>query len=210
MKLNEILNEMPYLIKGEYPAPKYIEEDTFISSQSLEREYTKLVSKAIDGVNVDFWYLKKGTSVIGVIEKKKDKVDSNLIIFSLRFKLKNTIKNAPSELKGKIGLQVDGVFTQQDFRSRSLASIVYYSLVKKGYVIISDTGQFDGGQGLWKKLAKDSVHADYKVYVLHDSGEFIKTDAGDKKEYNGSNIPDNEIWSQGQELYGDNILLVMV
>jgi len=83
---------------------------------------------------------------------------------------------------------------------------VYKTIADAGYVIISDDTQFDPGAALWKKLASDPH---YTIIVADiDHGPF-KDEDGKVIKYNGTNIADNEIWSQGSDFSGAHRVFVL-
>lgn len=97
--------------------------------------------------------------------------------------------------KNKI-LQVTLVTVAEEAKFMGVGSFLYSSIAQAGFTIISDTHQFKGGQALWKKLARSKL-ANEVVYVMNQGKVFAKNNQ--PVIYDGSNIPDNEIWSEDQQ-----------
>jgi hypothetical protein len=208
MKISEILTETPYHHDGVMAREKF--GTSYTSDVSLERLYQELGEiKAKDDV-VRLYLQNTKDNVIGVIKREKPdtKVETNAMIFTLRFKKRNTIDKMPAELKGHDILQVTKVSIDPSYEGVGIASLAYALLVAKGYVVISDSSQFTDGKMLWKKLAKEAKLKDYKVYILDDHYGFKKV-GGKLVEYDASNIDNADIWTKGEDLSGEHILLVM-
>lgn len=207
--MKDILVETPYhhdgVMKTRGSTP------TFTSDSSISRMYEPLIEFDAKQEMVRFFKLKATDKVIGVVRRKKPdtKEDSNEIIFTLRFKHKHTLIKTPTELKGKKILQVDKVFTDEDFRGEGFASLVYITLAQKGFIVISDSSQFTDGKMLWKKMAREAHAKDYNVFILDDEYGFVKGEDGKVMKYDSKNIDDAKIWTKGQDFAGEHILLVM-
>jgi hypothetical protein len=84
------------------------------------------------------------------------------------------------------------VATVPNLEGMGLASAVYQALVDDGYVIVSDSVQYDGGKQLWKKL---SILPSLNVFVYDNlTRDFIKDDSGEIINYNTKNLTDDKIW----------------
>lgn len=210
MKTAEILGEAPYLHDGEYSPPPGMEKETYHSDNTLSRVYDHLFFEVFDGVRVDF-YIQDKLRLVGTIKKKKQKTqeDSNLIVFSLRFKEHQTIVNYPEGISKDKVLQVDSVYTRSEFREFGMASLVYATLVEKGFIIVSDSAQFNDGKQLWKKISREAKFNDYVIHIIDDEEGFLKDKNGKVISYDSSNIDDAKIWSSGMSFHGEHILLMM-
>ena len=210
MKTAEILGEAPYLHDGEYKAPQGMDKKTYHSDGALQRQYVHLGFEVFNAERIDF-YLQDELRLVGVIKDKKEKTQemSNLIVFSLRFKTFKTIVNYPSDIDKHKVLQVDSVYTRPEFRTFGIASYVYMLLVEKGYIVVSDSGQFDDGKQLWKKISREAKFNDYVIHIIDDEEGFLKDKSGKVISYDSSNIDDAKIWSSGMNFDGEHILLMM-
>lgn len=211
MKTAEILSETPYLHNGEYTAPSVIMHQTFMSDATLVRDHTELGYFVIDAVRVNLYFSKTQRVVTGVISEKKPKTQeqSNLVIFSLRFKKEKTIVNYPDGVDKTKVLQVDSVYTDEDFRGRGLSAYVYATLIEEGFIVVSDTSQFEDGKQLWKKISREAKFNDYVIHIIDDEEGFLKDESGKIISYDSSNIDDAKIWTSGINFHGEHILLMM-
>lgn len=86
-------------------------------------------------------------------------------------------------------LQVDLVRTAKRHQNTNIGTDIYIKLAQAGFAIVSDTEQWNGGQKLWKKIAAITSAGAHGVHVrVMNNGE-------DVGEYDGSNIPDDQLWS---------------
>jgi hypothetical protein len=85
-------------------------------------------------------------------------------------------------------------------------SSVYKMLVDSGFTLLSDESQYDPAQALWKKLGSDK---NYTVYVADTDHGLFKDQDGTPVEYNGRNIPDSDIWTQGSDFNGQYRILIL-
>jgi hypothetical protein len=210
MKGQDLLSETPYLHDGEYEAPEGMEKETFYSDGSLQRMFSPLGKEVFENVAISF-FIMDTLKVVGVIKKKKEKTNeqSNLIVFSLRFKNTKTIMHYPDGIDQHKVLQVDSVYVKKDFRGLGISSFVYALLVEKGFIIVSDTSQFDDGKQLWKKISREAQFNDYVIHIIDDENGFVKDKSGKIISYDSSNIDDAKIWSSGMDFRGEHILLMM-
>lgn len=89
--------------------------------------------------------------------------------------------------------QVGLVETRDSELGRGIAKSTYLFLIRIGYELVSDCEQYLGGYWLWKSLSRsDKIN----VYVWDDlKKDYLRDDNGKLIRYNGSNIPEDEIWS---------------
>ena len=211
MKVQELFESPPpYLHDGEYSAPEELEKPTYYSDSSLSRMFIYLCDEIFENIKVSF-YMLDNLKVVGVIPEKKEKTQekSNQIVFSLRFKTYKTIINYPDDIDKSKVLQVDSVFTSKIVRGTGIASFVYAMLVERGFIVVSDTSQFEDGKQLWKKISKEAHFNDYVIHIIDDENGFVKDKSGKIIAYDSSNIDDAKIWSGGLNLEGEHILLMM-
>lgn len=197
MKLHELLlkemprrnnSEMEDSIADETVEPFYTTQRTL-----NERKYKVIAKRG----NVEV-ILKDDltTAMVGSRQKRHDGEDGVLIYGQLMFKDKLKIGADVKPLINKV-LQVDIVEVARQNKFEGLGSFLYSSLVQDGYTIISDTLHYKGGYKLWKKLARSHL-SNEAVYIL-DHGHLLMD--GDKPiEYDGNNIPEDQIWSDGSDL----------
>jgi len=211
MKIKEVLLEMPYHHPGSMKKPDFT--TSFTSSSSLERLYEKMLCEkhASVGTDVKFFLNKAHSKVIGVVDGVKPKTNekTNQIIFSLQFKDKHTLVKIPNEFGTKKILQVNSVSIHGDYEGEGIASFVYASLVAAGYLVLSDTSQFDDGKMLWKKMAREAHAESYTIFVLDDEYGFQVDKSGVPIRYDAKNIDDAKIWTAGLDQSGEHILLAM-
>jgi len=209
MKTSDILSEAPYLHDGKYTQPD-MDKDTYHSNDTLTRNYRHLCTTSSAGVDINF-YLQDNIRCVATIKKKKEKTreESNLIVFSLLFKNVKTIINYPEGIKESEVLQVDSVYVRPEFREFGLASFAYMKLVEAGFIVVSDSSQFEDGKRLWKKLSREAHFNNYVIHLIDDEEGFLKDKNGEVITYDSSNIDDAKIWTAGIDLNGAHILLMM-
>lgn len=215
MKLKELLEMAPYHAKGENPPEHWKKSlDISISKSALERDYSFLssldINPAIDDAEIlHFYMLNEGRTIHGgyfIIDEIGE--ERLKIVFVLTFKANNTLKAYPKDINKKLLLQVSKVNTNSQFGRIGIASFVYQSLIQKGFIILSDTVQLDGGKALWQKMSKYSQIKDYKIRIIDDETGYLKRN-GKILEYDGSNISDDEIWTTEMNFDGEHTLLIM-
>lgn len=200
-----MLCEMPYIIDGDhYHDMEY--QDIFMSTKAITRTFEPLNLKI---AGATFFRHTEINQVIGVIpEKKITGEDSNKIIFELSFKREITLKKRPQEL-GTSVIQVSSAFTDKAYRNRTIAAQVYRALVDEGFVVLSDCDQFIPGKNLWERLSKDAKHYGLQVNIINVQGEFMRDHSGSIVDFDGSNIPEDDVWSNNIHKNREQILLVL-
>lgn len=209
----EILGETPYHHEGDYAQPREVAKMQFVSDSTLSRGYDKIGEFNTSAVGeVSIYLLKQGSSVLGTIKSEKQigdtAVNSNRVVFFLRFKQFPTIVNYPIGITKNTVKQVDSAYVSSEFRGFGIASFVYSLMIANGYVVVSDSAQFTDGKELWKKMAKEAHAESYKIYIIDENG-FLKDDSGEPIVYDGSNIDDAKIWTGGLDMSGEHILLML-
>lgn len=202
MQLKDVLAEMPYLHPGEMPITKHLAGD--YSPTALLREFNKLGSIRYDDVMVDL-LIQRGNRLVVAIDFTVPLLRYKPL-FKLVFKQKHELRVVPDEVRSKQLLQVNSVALTKTYQMSGIASSVYKILADRDFAIISDSTQFVPGATLWKKLAQDPQ---YTVIVTDvDYGPFRDED-GNTIKYNGTNIPDSDIWSSGSDFAGNNRVFVL-
>lgn len=194
MKLQQLL-EMPQLTDrelGDDPDDQ-IEpmRPFFITDQRIKERYQIIGQR--DDVYVciaqDF-----SSAVIGIKGQRHDRLPGIDVYGDLQFKNPNLgFKVDQLGLANQKVLQVGLVTVVKESQFMGLGTFLYSSLVQAGFTIISDNHQFKGGKELWKKLGRSPL-AGTAVYLMN-RGEVVSDANGNPIEYNGMNIPDDQIWS---------------
>lgn len=196
MKAADILGETPYLHPGEMSRKML---DGGISVSAIKRDYRKLGE--IDDLIV---YIDSHSTHVIVIDLSSQVTDSRFEqVFRLQFKSSNLLKftNDFTNI-----IQVDKVSVLRKAGAQGIASAVYKMIVDSGFTLVSDITQFEPAQALWKKIAADPEYITYVADIDH--GIFKDSDGVDIK-YNGSNIPDHDIWTMGSNFDGEYRILIL-
>lgn len=202
MKYKELLSEMPYLHRGSMALTK----QTTYSGEALIRDFDFLFTYYFSSVGSIRVCMHKHTNKIVGMETNRNAQDRYNCVFALLFKDQVTFSYDLSKdgIHGKI-LQVDHVELHHRYQLTGFASSIYQELVDNGMVIVSDGTQYEPAKGMWKKLAKSN----YDVIVFDcDYGPF-KDENGKIIRYDGTNMPDSDIWSEGSDYDGYNRLLCL-
>lgn len=188
MKFSDLF-EMPTLINRDLPLSQH-RFSNFYSISTIQREFD-VVWRQAETLNSHCALISKDHSLavwgIMTTDPKRDDVEGVEPISVIDFKDELNVKSS-IKFNTKNTLQIDLVQTSKRSRSAGIATELYIKLAQSGFTIISDNEQWIGGKQLWKKLAQSvSNVSNITVSVLKD----------DKMvPYNGSNIPDDEIWSE--------------
>lgn len=196
MKAAEILGETPYLHPGEMSRKML---DSGISINAIKRDYNKLGQIQDLIVYMD----SHSTHVIVIDSSAEVNNDRFEQVFRLQFKSANLLK-----FKNNFNniVQVDKVAVLRNSGTQGIASAVYKMIVDNGVTLVSDVTQFDPAKALWKKLAEDP---EYKMYVADVDHGIFKNQDGVYIVYNGSNISDNDIWTEGSDYNGEYRVLIL-
>lgn len=196
MHATEILGEIPYLHHSEMPR---IMLDGGVSTAALERDYKHIGD--IAGLPI---YKDNYDTHVVVVDPDQQVDNGRLLqIFRLHFKKTHQL-SFPNNFQ-RI-LQVHKVAIDRTHGSRGMASSIYKLLVSMGYTIVSDDTQFEPAQSLWKRIAADPSA---KVYVADVEHGLFKDDNGEPILYNGSNIPDQDIWTAGSDYNGQYRVMIL-
>ena len=193
MQISELF-EMPYLHPGQMPKPASFTQS--YSHKTLSREFV-LIGQVF---SLMIMFSESMGVLIGV--------EKNTAQSRVEPQFKVTFKENPVILQGvNKPLQIDQIYLSKSLRNQSIAAYCYTLIVDQGFSIVSDVTHFDPAKWLWKKLAKEL--RDYTITVWDiDHGPF-KDENGQVIRYDGSNIPDHEIWTQGSDFNGSYRVLVM-
>ncbi|WP_186368608.1 hypothetical protein [Yersinia alsatica] len=103
--------------------------------------------------------------------------------------------------------QVEGMVVEQVARGKGLATLLYEVLVLKcGVILMSDNKQYEAGQALWQKIARESDKL--AVFILDSEvGKFYPY-SGDRIPYNGASIPEDKIWSKHPDTTQWGVILI--
>jgi hypothetical protein len=196
MKTSEILGETPYLHRGEMSRKML---DDGISLAAIKREYRKLGEVQDLVIYIDH----HDSHVISLDLSAEVKNERFQQVFRIQFK-ESTLLQFENNFKNCI--QIDKVAVLRAAGTQGIATKVYKMLVDHGYTVISDITQFDPARALWKKLATDS---EYKVYVADIGYGIFKDQNGKDIVYNGENIADQDIWTEGSDFTGQYRVLIL-
>lgn len=214
MKLDELLKkqlqEMPNLNKQEindYMAQKNGDDYSFTSFFMTDGNLKKRGFKEIaeqDGIVV--MLREKEIAYVGTKGvRPQDKTPGLKIFGFIEFKPKLNLGYTPGIDTSKL-YQVSLVEVDKTIKLAGLGTFLYSSLVQAGYTVVSDNLQFLGGQQVWKKIAR--MHAPNEAVYIIDHGDLKTNGNGMPIEYDGSNIPDDEIWDDTDEATKEHVLLV--
>lgn len=202
--LTQMLNEMPEHRAETQNQAKYIQ---------MKDDGTPTRQISEDSLKRDFFILKKGhDSTFGdyIIALKNKKTIAGFYIYShtrpedsvkiyhvaclIQFK-HPLINQIPDKLKHKEFLQISTVGTVPHYEGIGIASEVYIALADDGYVVVSDSVQYDGGKFLWKKLSRSH---ELNVFVYdRTEKDFLKDKQGNVIRYDTTNLTDDTIWLPG-------------
>lgn len=202
----KILLESPQLVDTDYNEPVgELTEPNIYSEHVLAEQYEKIGSVESGNVIVDLHMQHNFGKylIIGVIQSESYPKYKHGI-FSLRMIELTTIDDSLNSLGIKC-LSVNLVYTKNEYRFQGLSSKAYVMLAKMGYVILSDELHYKGAKNLWKRLAY--LKGLVSVRVFDDANEKFVVDEIGNELYDGSNIPDDVIWSKDSSKM--NILLVL-
>ena len=167
-------------------------------SESTIKEMFDIIGK-YTLIDQEYWVMLKKDKSMAVIGytgvRPQDNVGGLYITGVIEFKPTLDISYQDVIPHTKATLQVDGVQINPKITRTGQGYLLYYLLVKAGYVIISDNVQYIGGKKLWEKIVR-SGKADGIVVRVVDNGKVVTDTAGNPIDYNGTNIPDNQIWNQ--------------
>lgn len=98
----------------------------------------------------------------------------------------------------KPALQIAGADTLPEQQGNGYGRQLYQSLTDKGYTLISDSTEYNGGKRLSRSVAKNSSALSCNVYIF-TKGKLLMMN-GKPFIYNGSNLPDDKLWSTDPDM----------
>lgn len=196
MNLKQLLEMPQYYHKEMKSDPHDQMTPFFITDERMEERYTVLAQRD----NVVAVIAKDGGNAMVCVRTTRHDGESGVmsygnLIFKANFKIGAAVDSL--QLQAQKVLQVSVVTVVNDDKFKGLASFLYSSLVQAGYTVISDTSHFIGGRQLWKKLARSHLPNE-GVYLINNGNAVMDAD-GKPLEYNGTNVPDADIWSTSTE-----------
>jgi hypothetical protein len=195
MKLEELM-ETPVLDPTEMPVNMYPFRP-FVSMDTINREY-RIIAKGVVPTGEEYFVIMRkhnDQAIIGIPGFREPTKKPGIEVMG-NMTLKHTTQisgNQPFNLGTNV-IQVDGVRVGNTAKYQGWGFYLYLTLAKCGYVVVSDNKQYIGGKELWKKIARELIHDNYKVYVI-DSGVVRVGADGTPIVYDGHNIDDAELWS---------------
>lgn len=182
------LFEMPTFVNRELPVDDV--QVSIMSSDTLKREYDMLGEIAVGSDRV-VGAIKKNhkSAIIGHLVRRDDGVPSMRVVTTLTFHEQPDL----GEIDGK-ALQVDTVVSTDEARGGGYGYALYKMLLNAGFMLASDNVQYIGGIELWKKIIRRSARDMHNVYILQN-GKLLRDDRGNVVTYDGTNVPDDVIWS---------------
>jgi hypothetical protein len=197
MRLEEfLLKEMPQRTQKELADVEDEEpmEPFFSTNEALQKRGYELVGHR--GSTEVLITKDRETAIIGNRQKRgQDGAEGIMIYGQLIFKTKLKLGVDVKDVTDKV-LQVDVVEVARQAKMEGLGTFLYSSLVQAGYSIITDTLHYEGGYKLWKKISR-AHKANEVVYIL-DHGKLMLDDQGKPIEYDGENVPEDQIWSDDE------------
>lgn len=198
MKLEELF-ESPIFKNSEWKV-KMPAARPFYSEDSIKRNHESIFKGTTDD-GKDYWVLMKkdgALASLGFPGRRNDGKYGMDIISVVDFKTP-TLSGQKIIPTGKNVLQVALVETAPKEQTKGWGLYLYTSLASAGYVIISDNTQYIAGKALWKRIAANTLHSKYKVYVV-DDGVVRLDDTGKPLTYDNQNIDDADLWSEDAKL----------
>lgn len=164
-----------------------------MSVNTLDRNYDLLGHTTVGDDKVVAAIKKDHTSaIIGRVNNRDDGVKAVEIIVSLTFHEDDS--DSPGVEKLNNPLHVDSVYSVSEKNGAGYGYFLYKALLDAGFTLVSDNVQYLGGKALWMKIVRRAARDDHSVYILQN-GELIKDENGRPIVYDGTNIPDDVIWS---------------
>lgn len=200
MKLKTLL-EMPEYVERELAREEPAQRE--ISVDAFDREFDLLDRiKYSDGTLAVYGLRKDRSAAIAGEVVTKD----NRQYLSIKIHLSFHAAPQVGEIVGD-ALQVDLVQSAPETKSYGHGYNLYHAIIKSGITLISDNVQYIGGKKLWDKVIRKSKVDGFHIYVLRH-GEFMRDAAGKVIEFDGINIPSNQIWGRPGSVDAHNTLLV--
>ena len=196
MKLSQLLEGPPEFLNKEMPVVQTSSTIRFYSDSTIKREFD-IIGKVKKGEDEYWSIISKDHSfaVIGVVGvRKQDQTVGLHMLGTLDFKDHPDLSSKRPINTPEGALQIDSVVVY-DKKFNGIGYELYKSLVKYGFVLVSDHTQYRGGKALWQKIVKAAVADGLEVYVI-DDGEPVCDKDEEPLKYDGHNISDDKIWNE--------------
>lgn len=191
---------MPFLHTGSMP----LKLDGSFSPNALQREFTEIGNWSTQTAGNGLVFVHHDQTLAIAVTTDLTEEGRHLPASRLDFTPTNAL-TFDHQLQGKF-IQVNSVSTAPFLQNIQIATLLYSRLADHGFVVVSDTTQFETAQGLWKKLAK---LPGYRVLVADVDNGYFRDINGEAITYNGSNIADADIWSSGSDFNGQYRVLIL-
>ena len=202
MKLKQLL-EMPELNSDEM---EVLDKPTFITDADLAKDYDIIAQRDKVVIAIKKGNGKGGLKVIaGELVTLRYGLTGITQYGTMTFDTIDMLKAVESNLPPftpKL-IQVATAVVHKTDHLKGIGSLLYTSLVQAGFTIVSDIYQFIGAKHLWKKLGR--THSVDEVIHIYNCGKVVVDANGKPIDYDGSNVPDANIWSSDDE--HENMLL---
>lgn len=194
LQSNSLRLEMPVLFEGD--SSMFVFPMTY-SVDAIARRFKAISEIEISGIKADFFW-DKDRLVASVINKYVDDSGRRQVLASIEMETTKWLgKDALAVEKywEQEPSQIRGVVVADNLREFGLASYMYETLIlKNGLVLISDNEQYAGGKALWQHIARTSTKL--SVFVFDSEPKlFYPYEEKIRLRYDGSNIPESDIWS---------------
>lgn len=152
-----------------------------------------------EGTGFFNWHInEEHTHAILTFQREGDPTQSLLINLHLEER-----HDVPRGLVSDRALQVSSVFspeTDEDYSGQGLARSLYAVIARcLDVLVVSDTHHHIPGKALWQSLAHNDGHpiGCLQVYIYNTQTKqlFRSEETGEPLVYDGSNIPEDSIWS---------------
>lgn len=197
-RFKELIAESPYLHDGVYTWKGH-DLHSGLSAGTIERQYNIIHTFLNKGEHMTVIQLKSNSHLYHIVVPGGGRF---IIVASLKFKQHPTIKGFPNIM------QVDSVSIEDAYGGRGIVTELYAWFAHQGHTLASDAAQFVPGKQLWKKFAGEAHRHGLKVHLFN--GEEILKKNGKPVEYDGTNVPDSEIWSSGHDFSKSETVLISV
>lgn len=193
MKFTDLF-EMPTFINKELPVADV--KVNVMSVATLDREYT-LLGQTDDGDMKIVAALNKNrkSAIIGQAVIRDDAIKAVHVVCTITFHKYNKADAKVNLGVAADALQVDTVVATDSTRGAGYGYMLYKFLLNAGHTVVSDNIQYIGGKELWKKIVRRAARDSHTVHILQN-GKYLAGADGKPIAYDGSNIPDEVIWSE--------------
>jgi len=176
------LTEMPKINKRDLP---YMQSNC-IPISSLESSYTFIDSFG----NNEMYAFNRGNKFVIVDTVITDNQCKRLHLRLLTEDVIFPTDKVLSHINTKFKKQTRFVEVSEELANEGLATKIYTYLISNNYTLVSDSEHYNGGQALWKKIARDN-----NVFVaIWNTTDWLRDNDNNVICYDNININDNAIW----------------